>query len=208
MTELRRSSRADARLQPWKNGRGETAEIALWPPGAMFARGDFDWRVSRAALPESGPFSSFPGFDRVLVVVDGDGLHLDHAGAAPAACAAPLTPYQFSGDWPTVAALVSSPVHDFNLLCRRGRAWLRVRHRSGRRRRAGLRGEHVLLHALAGRAEVRGDVSGLPVVLEPFDTLWFRAISAPMTLTCLETTPTMQLVLVQIDAVPPTASSR
>src|SRR5687767_10413887 len=32
---------ADARLVPWKNGRGVTRELALWPEGASLERGDF-----------------------------------------------------------------------------------------------------------------------------------------------------------------------
>ena len=50
---------------PWKNGGGETAEIAVSPPGA--ALDDFDWRLSMARVETDGPFSAFPGIDRTLV---------------------------------------------------------------------------------------------------------------------------------------------
>ncbi|MBM3986021.1 MAG: hypothetical protein FJ296_10095, partial [Planctomycetes bacterium] len=69
---------ADARRVPWRNGRGVTEELALAPPGASFERGDFDWRVARATVAQAGPFSAFPGFERVLVVVQGAGLRLEH----------------------------------------------------------------------------------------------------------------------------------
>ena len=37
---------ADHRRMPWKNGRGETTEIAIWPPTAGLD--GFDWRISMA----------------------------------------------------------------------------------------------------------------------------------------------------------------
>ena len=61
--------RRDHRVVPWKNGRGSTVEIAVHPPEGSVQR--FDWRVSMATVAEDGPFSSFPGVDRVLVVLEG-----------------------------------------------------------------------------------------------------------------------------------------
>jgi environmental stress-induced protein Ves len=46
---------------PWKNGGGETTEIAVFPDGAGLS--DFDWRVSMARVDGDGPFSSFPGIE-------------------------------------------------------------------------------------------------------------------------------------------------
>lgn len=111
----------DARRVPWKNGRGVTEEIAVGPDGATFEAGDFAWRVSRASVAEPGPFSAFPGIDRVLVVTDGAGLRLVHDGSAPVTLA-PFAPHRFSGDDATDAELVGGPVRDFNVLTRRGRA--------------------------------------------------------------------------------------
>ena len=72
---------ADVRRVPWKNGRGVTEELLVLPDSATFARGDFDVRISKATVSEPGPFSSFPGFDRVLVVTAGAGLRLAHGAA-------------------------------------------------------------------------------------------------------------------------------
>ena len=33
---------------PWKNGLGQTRELACWPPGAGLD--DFEWRVSVATV--------------------------------------------------------------------------------------------------------------------------------------------------------------
>jgi len=142
---------ADARRVPWKNGRGFTDELALWPPGASFERGDFDWRISKAAVEEDGPFSSFPGFERVLVVTEGAGLILDHGTSAPRAKLERLVPYRFSGDWETRAELVDGRVADFNVIWRRDRAHAEIETLSAdsSRRFAAARNEHVFVHCLA-----------------------------------------------------------
>jgi environmental stress-induced protein Ves len=111
---------SDARVSPWKNGRGSTRELALGPEHASFERGDFDWRISAAGVAEPGPFSVFHGFERVLVVTSGAGLVLEHGPHAPRARLRRMEPYRFSGDWPTGAELVGGPVEDFNVLARRG----------------------------------------------------------------------------------------
>ena len=57
---------ADYRVTPWRNGTGKTAEIAVAPgEGSRFA-----WRLSIADVPESGPFSDYPGYERIIAVVD------------------------------------------------------------------------------------------------------------------------------------------
>ncbi len=156
---IRHLKPADARRVPWKNGRGFTEELALWPPGAGFERGDFDWRIARAVVDEAGPFSAFPGFDRVLVVAAGAGLRLEHGGRAPRARVTQLQPYRFSGDWPTSAALLDGPVEDVNVLTRRGSAdadvtLLRPGPRSLHVRELAGSG-HFFVHVLAGAIEAR-----------------------------------------------------
>ena len=97
-----------AKKIPWKNGRGFTHELAIWPAGATLARDDFDWRVSKATVDEPGPFSIFRGFERVLVVTSGDGIVLSHGSSGSSRSRArlrALEPYRFSGDWPTEAEL-------------------------------------------------------------------------------------------------------
>jgi cysteine synthase len=50
MREVRILLATEVRRVPWRNGRGFTDELALAPDGASFERGDFHWRVSRAAI--------------------------------------------------------------------------------------------------------------------------------------------------------------
>lgn len=148
---------AEARRVPWRNGRGVTEELAIGPSGASFERGDFDWRISKAGVTEPGPFSAFPGFDRVLMVTSGGGLDLDHGGAAPSAHLPPLAPYRFSGDWPTSAALVDGAVTDFNVITRRGAATADVRVLpidAGRAERIDVAGGESFVHVVSGGAVV------------------------------------------------------
>ena len=69
------------RRMPWKNGGGETVEIAVSPEGAGL--GDFDWRVSMARVEADGLFSVFPGVDRTLSILEGEGMVLDIEGREP-----------------------------------------------------------------------------------------------------------------------------
>jgi uncharacterized protein len=67
---------AEYRVLPWKNGRGVTTEFVIEPPDSNFQSGDFLWRISSARVLEKGPFSQFPGFDRILIVLEGKELRI------------------------------------------------------------------------------------------------------------------------------------
>ena len=119
----------DCCVMPWKNGYGSTTELAVEPPDAALDR--FDWRVSVAELRGSGPFSTFPGSDRIIVQLDGPPMALAHAGR-PSVVLEHLVPYAFSGDDETTST-VDGVAHDFNLIVRRGVAAGLVAARSGPR---------------------------------------------------------------------------
>jgi len=167
--EPRRLTAADIRRVPWKNGHGFTDELLLWPPGACFERGDFDWRIARAGVAEAGPFSSFPGFERVLVVISGNGLRLRHGAAAPVEVPA-LSPHRFSGDDSTQAELLGAPVEDVNVLARRGvvRADLAVLHGGTSPE---MEADHALIHALE---PLEASVGERRVALAAGESLWIR----------------------------------
>ncbi len=178
MREVLHLTPADARRLPWKNGRGVTTELALWPTGTTLERGDFEWRISRAAVDEPGPFSSFPGFERILVVTGGEGLVLAHGGPATRARLRRLEPYRFSGDAPTTAELQQGRVEDFNVLVRRDRFQADVQAaRLGRRRmREPLPRGHAFLHVSAGRAVARLTGEEESFSLGPGESLWARQL--------------------------------
>lgn len=164
----------DARRLPWKNGRGETLELAIWPPGTSLANDDFVWRVSRAAVVADGAFSTFAGRDRVLVVLDGPGIALDHGDHAPRAELPPLVPYRFAGDWPTRGELRGGPIADGNVIWRRGAVAVDVAvvASEGEHTRP-LTGEHALLHVVRGDVAARLDgAAGCTVAVG--GSLWVR----------------------------------
>ncbi len=97
---------------PWKNGLGVTEEIAIEPEGASMAD-PFLWRLSSAVVRADGPFSLFPGYDRTLIVVDGDGMALDVDGRATTLDALG-DPFVFPGDVPVTGTLRGGPIRDFN----------------------------------------------------------------------------------------------
>lgn len=160
---------ADARRVPWRNGRGVTEELAIGPAGATFEAGDFAWRVARAGVVEDGPFSAFPGFDRVLVVTEGAGLRLVH-GDAPPTTLPPRVAHRFRGDEPTSAALVAGPVRDLNVLARRGVCAADAEVRAAGRPSAVVVGPGVgLVHAVGGTVTVEGPAGAAR--LAPGDSL-------------------------------------
>ena len=95
---------ADLPAVPWRNGGGVTREIAV--AGGSGPQG-FDWRISIADVNAPGPFSAFPGVERVITLVEGArmdlvidgvehvlGLHesLSFDGASQTSCSLPAGP--------------------------------------------------------------------------------------------------------------------
>lgn len=109
------------RTTPWRNGGGITTELAIAPEGATVSDA-FGWRLSTAQVASSGPFSRFEGCDRTLLLLDGEGMDLDHVAHGQAAMARPFEPVRFSGDWDTTGTLRGGPCRDFNVITRR-EAW-------------------------------------------------------------------------------------
>lgn len=110
---------ADYRRMPWKDGGGHTAEIATHPAGAGLT--EFVWRVSVADVTQDGPFSRFPGVDRTLVLLSGDGMHFSGSGS-PMELHARFEPITFAGEAAIDCALTRGPTRDFNLMVRRDAA--------------------------------------------------------------------------------------
>jgi environmental stress-induced protein Ves len=106
------------RVMPWKNGGGSTTEIAISPDGVGIDA--FDWRVSIASVAQSGPFSTFPGVDRTLSVLDGNGIVLEIGGRV-ATLVRESPPLAFPADIRVHGAPVDGPVTDLNVMTRRAR---------------------------------------------------------------------------------------
>jgi len=109
--------------RPWKNGGGTAREITVIPRGSSWA--DFTWRVSVAEIAQSGPFSSFPGIDRQILLLDGAGVRLQAAAgldqdAIDHRLDEPLVPFAFAGEAAITATLLDGPSRDLNVMTRRG----------------------------------------------------------------------------------------
>lgn len=111
---------ADCPSQPWKNGLGRTREIAVQPSDSGSA--DFLWRVSIAEVDSAAPFSSFPGIDRQIVLLDGAGFTMTLDDARTHALTTPFVPFAFAGEARVGVTLAGGPTRDFNLMVRRAQA--------------------------------------------------------------------------------------
>jgi len=111
---------ADCPPQPWKNGLGRTREIAVQPSGA--GMDDFLWRVSVAEVDSAAQFSAFPGIDRAIVLLDGDGFTMTLDGGRVHALTTPFAPFAFAGEVQVAVTLAGGPTRDFNLMLRRAQA--------------------------------------------------------------------------------------
>jgi environmental stress-induced protein Ves len=125
---------------------GSTREIACWPQGA--GMDSFGWRVSVATIAQAGPFSAFPGIDRQIMLLDGDGVRLHSAQAGlEHALTERWQPFAFSGDMALDCDLLGGPSSDFNVMTRRGQ-W------------------SARLEQLGGQAEAGLSAAGLCMVLQ------------------------------------------
>jgi environmental stress-induced protein Ves len=97
---------ADMPEQPWRNGRGVTREL----------HSSDGWRLSVATIAEAGPFSVFPGLDRVFVVADG-AVDLDLDGTARLLNTGQLE--RFPGEVPVHAGPQGGPVLAVNVMSTR-----------------------------------------------------------------------------------------
>ena len=137
----------------WKNGLGETVEIAVFPEGGSLDA--FDWRVSMAQVAADGPFSAFLGVDRTLCVLEGEGVRLAIAGRPEVTLTRTSEPFAFPADADTTCRLVKGAITDLNVMTRRGR----FRHRV---RRLAIEGE-VALHSEAEATLLLSRADGLAV---------------------------------------------
>jgi environmental stress-induced protein Ves len=111
---------------PWKNGGGNTTQIAVFPPDATFE--DFEWRVSLATILEDGAFSEFPGIERTLALVEGHGMTLEVDGE-PKLLTQTDPVAAFDGESHVVAKLNHGASTDLNVMTRTDRCY----HQFGRR---------------------------------------------------------------------------
>lgn len=120
---------AAQRRERWRNGAGWTREIhAAAGPGDALG---WSWRLSIAEIDADAPFSSFPGVDRELVLLSGNGLRL-RFGDGDGGVAELLPPHdrlRFAGERSVTGELLDGPTTDFNLMWRRDAVAAELWHR-------------------------------------------------------------------------------
>jgi uncharacterized protein len=113
---LRHIARADYQTKPWKNGKGTTHDILILPEGSN--HDSFDLRFALSPIVETAVFSSFPGADRVITVVEGEGLDLQFQTQIEH-----LSQYQshyFDTGLDPIGTPLTGPVRVINVMARRG----------------------------------------------------------------------------------------
>ncbi|HRN61047.1 MAG TPA: HutD family protein [Luteimonas sp.] len=146
----------------WRNGAGWTREIHVEPGGE-----DWDWRLSIAEIEQDAPFSAFPGVDRELVLLSGNGLRLHFGDGEVHELLPPHQRLRFSGERAVSGELLDGRTEDFNLMWRRDAVRAELWHRP-------LVGAMVVfvdpgstwvLHLLGGRARIAGDAALPPLAM-------------------------------------------
>lgn len=121
MLKIKHLKVEDYKNLPWKNHRGTTSEIAIFPENADFHSETFKWRISSAQLASSSSFSQFPGYDRTITLLEGDQMELNHDCMDKPQTVKMLEAHEFKGEWMTTCEVGEKPVRDFNLMVRRGK---------------------------------------------------------------------------------------
>lgn len=143
---------SDQLKMPWKNKQGSTAQILISPKGASLDKLDFDYRLSSAPIKAAGPFSKFPGYQRILLPISGAGFVLNgHPYATHEAA-------HFSGDEETHCELLKREVTDLGLIYQPERisANVRVLNVPFPLTLTLEAGKTYLCHLLSGQLEVQG----------------------------------------------------
>ncbi len=155
---------AELKPEPWRNGGGVTREIASHPKAASAQDGAWDWRVSIADVGSAGEFSTFPGMERVITVIDGELLLLTVDGEEH-----PLEkyrPFRFSGEAASSSALPTGDIRDLNVIARAGefKGYTSIIELSKKRAHPVFEGQLAVL--LEGKASVSPDAEPSDVSAE------------------------------------------
>jgi environmental stress-induced protein Ves len=187
---------------PWRNGGGVTREIVRRPAGAGLDA--FDWRVSIATIAADGPFSTFAGIERVLILLAGGvGLRSDD-GEIDHRLDTPLAPFVFDGEKRLTCTLLAGESTDLNVMVRRGVhrtdvCVLNDAHALGACERG-------LLFAVRGRWKLRARRRGpagvpaaaVPDLLAPDAGVWWDAERIAWRVTPLGADPRAALLVVRL----------
>ena len=142
------------RRERWRNGLGWTREIAI---GFADEASNYDWRLSIAEVDSDCAFSAFPGCDRVLMLLSGNGMELQFDDGECKMVAPPHGVAAFPGERGVQCRLLDGPTTDFNAIVRRDRCTMQVYHRPLVGSMVFFAEARVLwaIHLIGGRASIK-----------------------------------------------------
>lgn len=152
------------RRERWRNQLGWTREILRLDAAARPVDGDdWDWRLSIAEIERDAAFSAFPGIERELVLLSGNGLRLRFDDGELHELLPPHDKLRFAGERAVHGELIDGTTHDFNLMWRRARVQAQLWHRPlvGPMVIFAEPGQTWAVHLIAGQARFVDD-TGLP----------------------------------------------
>jgi len=98
----------------WKNGQGISREVIT-----SFSEGEnFDWRLSLADISQSGEFSEYKGYQRLITLVEGDGCGLIFGEGKKKDLTQLHEPFSFDGGLPLRCNLYGGATKNLNLMVR------------------------------------------------------------------------------------------
>ena len=106
-------------LQPWRNGGGQTRELLAWPSSEQC-----HLRIAVADIAADGPFSSYDGIERWIVVISGIGISLAFSDGERELMRGD-EPLCFDGAAAPGCRLLDGPTRDLNLMVQGGRGVMR-----------------------------------------------------------------------------------
>lgn len=155
---------ADYPRTPWKNGGGSTLEVCRDQGTGLDS---FGWRLSIADIAEAGPFSAFDGYERIITVLEGQGMRLEVDGRGSGPLRA-FEPFEFSGGSQVRCELIDGPIRDFNLIYSPARYHAQLQWLVASNALQATTASRVVFAAEPG---VRVEAGGNAVVLGQYDTL-------------------------------------
>lgn len=157
-------------------GASPLEELATWPSDTPTT--GCSVRLARVLVEGGLRLSTFPEHDRVLTLVEGAALVIDHGGDAASTPLRPLEPYRSPGVWSTTLAPTGGAALALEVLVRPGVFRVEVEPvRLGRRRlRETLGSGQAFVLALVSPVLVRVSDEEEPFPLDEDEVLWLRDV--------------------------------
>ncbi|RCI07208.1 hypothetical protein CU098_013649 [Rhizopus stolonifer] len=104
--------------QTWKNGLGDTEEIAIYPPEKDFKNDEFFWRLSVNTIQNDCNFSLFPGYKCTSIILPTEdkkaSFLISHGDSATKVHS--LFPYTWQGEWKTSCKVSNPPIQTLQFM--------------------------------------------------------------------------------------------